>query len=46
MKKNYIVPSTVAATWSSMGLMQGPTIGMSTGSGAEAQSTGSPLDVD
>lgn len=23
MKKNYIIPSTEAATWASMGLMQG-----------------------
>ena len=40
MKKNYIAPNTVAATWTSMGLMQAPGIGMSSASaGTGAQST-------
>ena len=37
MKKNYIAPSTVAATWASMGLMQDNiTLGVATGSGGVA----------
>lgn len=39
MKKNYIVPSTVAATWASMGLMQSITVGVATGSGDGYQHT-------
>ena len=37
MKKNYIAPSTEAATWASMGLMQGITYGMEVGSGGSTQ---------
>ena len=33
MKKNYIAPSTEAATWASMGLMAGIGFGIETGSG-------------
>ncbi len=41
MKKNYIAPNTVAATWTSMGLMVDPVINMSSASGgAGAQQTG------
>ena len=42
MKKNYIAPSTEMATWASMGLMQGPVIGVATvsvGTGASATAT-------
>lgn len=40
MKKNYIAPNTVAATWTSMGLMVDPVINMSSASGgASAQQT-------
>jgi len=34
MKKNYIAPSTELMDLASEGLMQAPTIGMATGSGA------------
>ena len=43
MKKNYIAPSTVAQTWTSMGLMQQPQIGFATGSGAGTATTS---DID
>ncbi|MBR6018323.1 MAG: hypothetical protein IK073_06850 [Paludibacteraceae bacterium] len=49
MKKNYIAPSTELATWASMGLMQGPSIGLGVTSGAGGGSTPStdiPGDVD
>ena len=41
MKKNYIAPSTVAATWASMGIMN-PEIGMSSASGG----TSGPVVTD
>ena len=48
MKKNYIAPNTVAATWTSMGLMQAPGIGLSSVSGGAggAQSTGNMEDIE
>ena len=48
MKKNYIAPNTVAATWTSMGLMQAPNIGMSSASGGIGgpQQTGSMDDIE
>ncbi len=48
MKKNYIAPNTVAATWTSMGLMQAPGISLSSVSGGAggAQSTGNMEDIE
>lgn len=37
MKKNYIAPSTEAATWASLGLMQSIIYGTETASGASTQ---------
>ena len=37
MKKNYIAPSTEAATWASMGLMQSIIYGTETASGGTTQ---------
>lgn len=46
MKKNYIAPNTAAATWTSMGLMQAPGIGMSSASaGTGAKSTYDMQDI-
>ena len=46
MKKNYIAPSTVTATWASMGLMQQEiAFGFNTGSGG-AQTIKTTDDVN
>lgn len=47
MKKNYIAPNTVAATWTSMGLMQAPGISLSSASGGMGgpQQTGNMEDI-
>lgn len=45
MKKNYIAPSTEAATWASMGLMQ-IGFGVITGSGADAGQQKETNDVN
>lgn len=45
MKKNYIAPSTVAATWASMGLMQEPQIGFAAVSGTPGSATISNKDL-
>lgn len=46
MKKNYIAPSTEAATWASMGLMQSIVFGTETASGAAAPTQKSTNDVN
>lgn len=46
MKKNYIAPNTEMATWASMGLMQGPNVGMSSASGGGAQQTSNMSDIE
>ena len=43
MKKNYIAPSTVTATWASMGLMQSIGFAMNAGS-AGAPATNVTID--
>jgi len=43
MKKNYIAPSTVAQTWTSMGIMQAPNIGFATGSGSQSFDQGEEI---
>jgi len=46
MKKNYIAPSTVAATWASMGLMQGIGFAFNAGSGTTPASAKETNDVN
>ena len=46
MKKNYIAPSTEAATWASMGLMQSIIYGTETASGASTPTQKSTDDVN
>ena len=45
MKKNYIAPSTEAATWASMGLMAGIQFGTNTGSGGETIKTTDDVNI-
>lgn len=44
MKKNYIAPSTVTATWASMGLMQQIGFAMNAASGGIGEPTYQTLD--
>ena len=45
MKKNYIAPSTEAATWASMGLMQGITYGVTVGSGGTTDKSTDDVNI-